>query len=84
MDYEYYTTHHEVMSKDFTALAKEFGKNVRNIRQEQNITQEALANEAQIERSYMGVIERGEKNPTLKKLFQISRALHISLKKLFK
>lgn len=72
------------MSKDFKDLAKEFGLNVRKERISKNISQEGLANKANIERSYMGGIERGEKNPTLKKLFQISKALHISIKKLFK
>ncbi len=71
------------MSKGFKPFAKDFGENVRKVRKQEGISQEELANKAEVERSYMGGIERGEKNPTLKKLYQISKALRVSIKKLF-
>jgi len=53
------------------------GKRIRQLRQDQGISQEALANLTKIDRSYMGAIERGEQNITLKKFFHICEALEI-------
>jgi transcriptional regulator with XRE-family HTH domain len=72
------------MSTDFTGLAKNFGSNVIKLRKAKGMTQEQLADEAGIERSYMGAIERGERNPTLHKVYQIYKALKVSLLDLFK
>ena len=55
---------------------------VVKLRKERGLTQEQLAHKANIERSYMGAIERGEKNPTLKKLYSISNALKVKPNKL--
>lgn len=55
-----------------------FGQRVRALRKEKGLSQEALAALADIDRSYMGHIERGEKNITLTKIYQISDALGIS------
>ncbi|WP_158768212.1 helix-turn-helix domain-containing protein [Paraglaciecola sp. L1A13] len=59
-----------------------FGRSVRNVRKLKGLSQEALANLANIDRSYMGHIERGEKNVTLTKIYQIADALDISVSKL--
>lgn len=60
-----------------------FGNRVREIRKEKGLSQEALASLADIDRSYMGHIERGEKNITLTKIYQISAALNVDLIVLF-
>lgn len=54
-----------------------FGEKVRQIRKEKGLSQEALADLARIERSYMGHIERGDQNITLTKIHQIADALKI-------
>ena len=59
-----------------------FGKRVREVRKSKGISQEALAEIAGIDRSYMGNIERGEKNITLKKAYEICDALDIDIKDL--
>lgn len=56
----------------------DFGKKVRAIRKEKNLSQEELAALAGIDRSYMGHIERGEKNVTLTKVYQIADALGVA------
>lgn len=56
----------------------QFGKRIRAIRKEVGLTQEALADAAGIDRSYMGAIERGEVNLTLTKIYQIAKALRVS------
>jgi len=71
------------MSIDFKDSAKRFGANVVKLRKTKKLTQEQLADEAGIERSYMGAIERGERNPTLRKVYQISNALKIKASDLF-
>ncbi len=52
-----------------------FGQTIRTIRKEKGLSQEAFADLAALDRSYMGCIERGEKNVTLTKIFQLSDAL---------
>lgn len=55
-----------------------FGAAVRALRTEQGVAQETLANLADIERSHMGKIERGEHMPTLAIILKIARALGCS------
>lgn len=55
-----------------------FGKAVRTMRTERGIAQETLAQLAEIERSHMGKIERGEHMPTLGIILKIARALECS------
>jgi transcriptional regulator with XRE-family HTH domain len=56
-----------------------FGERVRQMRKEKGLLQEALADLAGIDRSYMGHIERGDQNITLTKIYQISEALGVSV-----
>ena len=60
-----------------------FGERVRQIRKEKGLSQEAFADLAGIDRSYMGHIERGDQNITLTKILQIAKALEISIRQLF-
>lgn len=55
------------------------GENIRLLRQKNNLSQEQLALGAGVNTSYIGQIERGEKNPTIKIVEQISAALGITL-----
>ncbi len=61
---------------------KSIGVRIRKLRLEKGISQEALADAARIERSYMGAIERAERNPSIDKLASIAKALKVSLPKL--
>jgi transcriptional regulator with XRE-family HTH domain len=64
------------------ALVK-LGSALRSLRLEMSISQEELANIAGIDRSYMGGVERGEHNISVVNLLCISKALGITLEKLF-
>jgi len=55
-----------------------FGEAVRRLRLERGLSQETLALYAEIDRSYMGGIERGESNVTLMVLVRIASALKVS------
>ena len=59
-----------------------FGRRVREVRKGKGISQERLAEMAGIDRSYMGNIERGEKNITLKKAYEICDALDVEIQDL--
>jgi transcriptional regulator with XRE-family HTH domain len=65
--------------RDWRAI---FGKNVRKYRQQRKLTQEQLAFEAEIDLTYMGGIERGNRNPSLLVMARIADALAVQLPKL--
>ena len=62
------------------ALVTALGKRIRELRNKQEISQEDLANEADIPLSQIGRIERGETNPTISTLYVIANALNVELK----
>jgi transcriptional regulator with XRE-family HTH domain len=65
-------------SKELTAL----GRAIRGLRLETGLSQEALANEVGIDRSYMGGIERGEHNVAIMNLTKIAKTLKIKVSEL--
>ncbi len=60
------------------------GKRIAEERQKRNLSQEYLAEITNLHRNHIGYIERGEKRATLDTLYQITKALNISLEWLFK
>jgi transcriptional regulator with XRE-family HTH domain len=69
------------MSKKKIIIA--FGDRVRELRKEKGLSQEELADKAGLHRTYIGMIERGEKNITLTNIEKIAKALDVDIKKLF-
>lgn len=61
-----------------------FGNNVRHIRRSLNISQEDLAHKADLHRTYIGMIERAEKNITLCNMEKIANALEVKIEDLLK
>lgn len=61
-----------------------FGEKLRELRKAHGLSQEALADEAGLHRTYIGGVERGERNPTLTTLKRIADALDLSLDNLLK
>ena len=57
-----------------------FGERVREIRKEKELSQEELAHKADLHRTYIGMIERAEKNITLLNIEKIANALEVSIK----
>lgn len=62
------------------ALVKALGARIRELRLQREMSQEDLANEADIPLSQIGRIERGENNPTISSLYVIAEALNVDLK----
>lgn len=54
-----------------------FGQRIRNLREHRGFSQEAFAAHSGIHRTYMGGIERGERNPTLTMIYRLARALEV-------
>jgi transcriptional regulator with XRE-family HTH domain len=58
------------------------GDNIRRIRKAKGVSQEKLAELASLHRTYLGGVERGERNVSLMNLIRISRALSVLPEKL--
>lgn len=61
-----------------------FGEKVKEQRRLQGLSQEQLAEKAGVHRTYVGMIERGEKNITLTNIKKFADALEISISELMK
>lgn len=60
----------------------QLGERLRLLRKERGFSQESFAAHAELHRTYLGGLERGERNPTLTVLVRISHALRVPLSKL--
>lgn len=61
-----------------------FGQRVRQEREKQGLSQEELANKAKVHRTYIGMIERAEKNITLSNIEKLAKALGVNVDYLVK
>jgi len=61
-----------------------FGKKVREERTKLGLSQEELAAKADVHRTYVGMIERGEKNITLSNIEKFAKALGLKIEELLK
>lgn len=64
-------------------IEKQFGERIRELRLARGLSQEKLAFKSGMHRTYLGSIERGERNPSLKNIAAIAEALGVSLSQLF-
>jgi transcriptional regulator with XRE-family HTH domain len=55
----------------------QFGKRLRSLRGKLNLSQEGLAHLAGLDRSYIGGVERGERNISLENICLLARALRV-------
>jgi len=65
------------------SLRKKFGKRIRKLRKSMGLTQEELAERANMEYKYLGAIERGEKNLTINNIEKIAKGFGIEAHQLF-
>ncbi len=65
-------------------LLSKVGKRIKNLRCEQGISQEGLAEKSNLHRTYIGGVERGLRNPSLKSLERIAKGLGVTVGDLFK
>ena len=68
---------------DKEPILLQFGQRVQEIRKARNLSQEKLAELAGVHRTYIGMIERAEKNIMLCNIEKIAHALKVDIKELF-
>lgn len=77
-----------ILLKNFTSMKTEllikFGERIRLLRKEKNWSQEKLAEESGFHRTYIGMIERGERNPSLININVFAETFGISVSELMK
>ena len=62
---------------------KSFGKRVRELRLEKDLTQQELAEKLGVSTNYIGMVERAERNTSLLKVFKIAKVLNVRTSDLF-
>ena len=70
--------------KEKSKILTKFGERVREVRIEKGLSQEQLAYLADVHRTYIGMIERAEKNITLVNIEKIANALEVKIEDLLK
>jgi len=59
-------------------IVEVFGKVLRELREENQLSQEKLAEYCELDRTYISLLERGLRQPTITTIFKLSKALNIS------
>ena len=62
---------------------KAFGERIRTLRSQQGLSQEEFAHKVGLDRTYIGGVERGERNVSLDNIHRIAEALEVSTSELF-
>lgn len=75
-------------SLQFTTFVKmdikhKFGNRIKELRKLKGLSQERLANEAEIDRTYLPSIEKGERNVSIEVVEKLANALGVKIKDLF-
>lgn len=65
-------------------ISERFGDVLRRVRESQSTSQEKLAESAEIDRTYVSMIERGKRNPTLEIANRLAEALGVKLSELIR
>lgn len=71
-------------SVEYKSQLQQLGMRVRDLRMKKSLTQVELANKCNFDRNYIGMLERGERNPSYVTLLKIAHGLGISLYQLIK
>jgi transcriptional regulator with XRE-family HTH domain len=72
-----------MLSKPAEEVQKQFGTRMRALRQQRVISQEELAFSCKLDRTYIGSVERGERNISLVNIHTVAAALGVSPREFF-
>lgn len=73
-----------MMEENFRIQLQRFGRSVRQLRISQGLSQEAFSDACGLDRTYIGGVERGERNISFVNIQKISHALDVPASTLFK
>ncbi len=65
-------------------IKKKFGKNLKRLRIEKGISQETLALSADLDRTYIPSIEKGERNVSITVVEKLAKSLEVNISEFFK
>ena len=71
------------MVGDERTILIQFGERLRDLRKAAGFTQEGFALECQLDRSYVGAVERGERNLSLCNIYKMANKLNLSIASVF-
>ena len=60
-----------------------FGKRVKELRKKQNLTQNQFAKKSGLHKNYIGMVERGERNISLKNIARLAKTFNVEIQDLF-
>ncbi len=72
-----------MVKKREAQIQQHFGERVRELRKQKGLSQEALALACELDRTYIGGVERGERNISLVNIHRIADALGVTVRELF-
>ena len=72
------------MDLEKSEILLKLGKHICSIRKEKGMSQEALASKCELHRTYIGMVERGERNISLINIYKISKGLEVPIYELFR
>lgn len=67
----------------YTRILTQLGKRIKQLREQQGLSQEQLADAAQMSRTYLAYLETGKRTPSFASLCAIADVLQVALKELF-
>lgn len=67
-----------------STVSKKIGVRIADLRKEKGLTQEKLAELAHLNRTFVGYIEKGDRNPSVETITKIAKVLGVSLDEIFK
>ena len=62
---------------------KTFGSRIQELRKKNNLTQSELAEKIGLSTNFIGMVERGERNTSVDKIFKLAKAFNINLAQFF-
>ena len=74
---------YDINSEETKKNLKTFGSRIQELRKKNNLTQSELAEKIGLSTNFIGMVERGERNTSVDKIFKFAKAFNISLAQFF-
>lgn len=74
---------YDINSEETKKNLKNFGSRIQELKKKNNLTQSELAEKIGLSTNFIGMVERGERNTSVDKIFKLAKAFNISLAQFF-